>query len=67
MNNSKSSIKFKIKFHSFILTFAIGLIIAAITGWNEMNRSLLYLILGIVFAGESIFGLYKNLSNKTAY
>ncbi|WP_275896251.1 hypothetical protein [Paraliobacillus sediminis] len=37
---------------------------ASITGFNEMERSSLYLILGILFIIESIFGLYKNRKQK---
>ncbi|AIF45279.1 hypothetical protein X953_06390 [Virgibacillus sp. SK37] len=66
MDNSKGYRKFELIFHSFIFIFAVGLIIASITGWGEMNRALLYLILGIIFAGESIFGLYKNFGHRTA-
>src|SRR5699024_1578011 len=35
-------------------------------GWNEMDRVLLYLILGNVFAVERIFGLYKNFRHRSA-
>ncbi|MGY0691873.1 hypothetical protein ACW2QC_03660 [Virgibacillus sp. FSP13] len=56
--------KFKIGFHFTILIFAIGLIISTIVGFNDMERALLYLILGILFVGESIFGLYKNFNKR---
>lgn len=55
MDESKEYRRFKLIFHLFILIFALGLFVAAIAG-----KAPLYLILGIVFAGESIFGLYKN-------
>lgn len=66
MDENKGYKRFKIIFHVFILIFATGLIIASIAGWNDMERALLYLILGILFAAESIFGLYKNLKHKLA-
>lgn len=56
--------KFKISFDVIILIFATGLIIAATIGFNEMDRALLYLILGIIFALQRIVGLYKNLNNR---
>ncbi|WP_106497303.1 hypothetical protein [Lentibacillus sp. Marseille-P4043] len=56
--------KFKVSFHFIILSFAIGLIISTIVGFNDMERASLYLILGILFAGESIFGLYKNFNRR---
>ena len=58
--------RFKLIFQSFILIFGIGLIFASVAGWGEMDRALLYLILGIVFTAESIFGLYKNFRYKSA-
>ncbi|MFD2762081.1 hypothetical protein [Lentibacillus juripiscarius] len=67
MDENKGYRRFKIIFHSFILiAVAIGVIIASFTGWSEMDRALLYLILGIVIAAESIFGLYKNLRHRSA-
>ncbi|PBB04600.1 MULTISPECIES: hypothetical protein [Salimicrobium] len=66
MDENKSYRRFKLIFHSFIFIFAIGVIIASIAGWNEMNRALLYLILGIIFATESIFGFYKNFRQRLA-
>ncbi|MDO6449204.1 hypothetical protein [Oceanobacillus profundus] len=64
MSESKDYRKFKISFHLIILIFAIGLIISSILGFNEMDRALLYLILGILFALESTYGLYKNFNRK---
>ncbi|RDW17235.1 hypothetical protein [Oceanobacillus chungangensis] len=59
--------KFKISFHLIIFVFAIGLILSSIVGFNEVDRALLYLILGILFALESSFGLYKSLNKKHIY
>lgn len=64
MNENKGYRRFKFIFHLFILIFAIGLIAASIEGWHEMNRAMLYLILGMVFTVESIIGLYKNTGRK---
>ncbi|QKY69390.1 hypothetical protein [Lentibacillus sp. CBA3610] len=66
MDKNKSYRRFKLIFHSFIFIFAVGLILASIAGWNEMDRAMLYLILGIVFAAESIFGFYKNFRQRLA-
>ncbi len=51
--------KFKVIFHSIILLFGITLIVAYIFGMDELERGLLYLILGILLTLESIFVLYK--------
>lgn len=59
--------KFKLSFHSIILIFAIGLIISSIVGFNEMERAPLYLMLGLLFAAESAFGLYKNYSKRVVH
>lgn len=59
--------KFKISFHLIIVIFAIGLIITSILGFNEKERALLYLILGIVFVLQSTFGLYKNFNLKLTH
>lgn len=67
MDENKGYINFKIVFHMLIFIFAIGLIIASIVGWHELDRALLYLILGVVFALDSVFRLYKNFRNKLAH
>jgi len=50
--------KFKLVFHSIILIIAICLIVV---GFQEFDRALLYLILGILFAIQSLYSLYKNI------
>jgi len=50
--------RFKLMFHSIILIIAICFIIV---GFQDLDRALLYLILGILFVIDSIFGLYKNV------
>jgi len=59
--------KFKIVFYSFILIFGISLIISYVLGIDEMERGLLYLVLGIGFTLQSIFGLFKNFKQKPSH
>ncbi|UFT97907.1 hypothetical protein KO561_11875 [Radiobacillus kanasensis] len=59
--------KFKVVFQSIILLLGITLIVAYISGMGEMERGLLYLVLGILFTLESIFVLYKNLKQKHSH
>ncbi|QDP41518.1 hypothetical protein [Radiobacillus deserti] len=54
--------KFKVVYHSIILLFGLTLIITYIFGARQMDRGLLFLVLGIVFTLESVFGLCKNLN-----
>ncbi|GAB4075194.1 hypothetical protein GCM10028778_26970 [Barrientosiimonas marina] len=56
--------RFKLIFHTFVLIFAIGITFDSIASWNELNRELLNLILGIVLGAASIYGLYKNYTNS---
>ncbi|WP_058309102.1 hypothetical protein [Gracilibacillus massiliensis] len=56
--------KFKVVFHSIILLFGITLIVAYTFGMDELERGLLYLILGILLTIESIFVLYKYFKLK---
>ncbi|QHS23776.1 hypothetical protein GWK91_12815 [Virgibacillus sp. MSP4-1] len=61
MEENKGYRRFKIGFHAFLFIFGIVLIAVSVASWNEMNRAVLYLILGLVFAAESIYGLYKDV------
>lgn len=65
MDEKKGYKRFKLVIQSIILIFGIGLIFASVAGWNEMDRALLYLILGIIFIADSTFGLYKNTRAKS--
>ncbi|MDL4840235.1 hypothetical protein [Aquibacillus rhizosphaerae] len=65
MNKSEEGYKkFNVVFHSIILLFGITLIVAYIFGMNELERGLLYLLLGIFFTLESAFKLYKKFMLK---
>jgi hypothetical protein len=45
--------KFSLIFHFIIALFALAIIYSSIIGWNEMDRSPLYLLLGIgIFASR---------------
>lgn len=64
MQDTKQSNTFKLVFHLFIFICAIGFIITSIVAWNELDRALLYLLLGLIFTIESVVGLYKNIQRK---
>lgn len=59
--------KFKLVFYSFFLIFGMTLIISYVLGMDEMERGLLYLVLGIGFTLQGIFGLFKNIKHKPSH
>lgn len=65
MGSTKNYNKFKWILHTVFLIFALSLIVVSLVAWSEMDRAFLYLLLGIVFAAESGFGLYKSVQQKT--
>ncbi|QUW21022.1 hypothetical protein JSQ81_14530 [Sporosarcina sp. Marseille-Q4063] len=65
MDENKRYKWFKLVFPLIILVFAICLIIAGIAAWNDTGKVPIYLILGIVFIAESIFGLYETCKHKS--
>lgn len=56
--------KIQLGFHLIILLFAIGIIISSLFGFREMERAPLYLILGLLFTAESIYGIFKNYNKR---
>ncbi len=56
---SKSYKKFSIVFHSIIILFALAVICSSIIGWNELDRSLLYLLLGIGIFASGLASIVK--------
>lgn len=65
MKSIKKSTKFKLIFHALLFIIALSLMIVSLAAWSEMDRALLYLLLGIIFAVESVFGVYKSVQQKT--
>lgn len=59
MNDSTGFRKFNIGFNIIILIFALSVVISTLSNYSEMDRSLLYLILGIGIGTGSVVRLYK--------
>ncbi|GAA0591735.1 hypothetical protein GCM10009001_04830 [Virgibacillus siamensis] len=55
VNHTKTGIVFNI----IIAVLAIGVIAAAIDGWDEMKRAPFYFVLGIVILATRLWRLYK--------
>ncbi|MDQ0298116.1 hypothetical protein J2S78_000524 [Salibacterium salarium] len=61
MSEQKDTKKFKMGFHIFITLFALGIIISSISGYGEMERATMYLILGVLIGGSSLFQFFKTV------
>lgn len=59
MRKQKDSKKLKIGFHIFITLFMLGIIISSFFGYEEMERATMYIILGIIIGGSSLFQTFK--------
>ncbi|MDR7246476.1 hypothetical protein J2W47_005620 [Priestia megaterium] len=59
MSDSTGFRKFNIRFNIIILIFALSVVISTLYNYGNMDRSLLYLILGIGIGIGSVVRLYK--------
>jgi len=59
MSDSTGFRKFNIGFNIIILIFALSVVISTLYNYGNMDRSLLYLILGIGIGIGSVVRLYK--------
>ncbi|QXE01357.1 hypothetical protein [Terribacillus sp. DMT04] len=61
---NKSYKRFSIIFNSIIVLFALAIIYSSIAGWTEMDRSLLYLLLGIGILASGLASIVKTAKQR---
>ncbi|SNZ03763.1 hypothetical protein SAMN05421503_0446 [Terribacillus aidingensis] len=61
---NKSYKRFSLIFNSIIALFALAVICSSIIGWKEMDRSLLYLLLGIGIFISGIASIVKTARQR---
>ncbi|WP_163970369.1 hypothetical protein [Oceanobacillus halotolerans] len=64
MNSMGRYVQFKLGFHAFILIVSIGIMASSILGRSELERPILYLILGCLIGIGSIYELVKTVKGK---
>ncbi|KZB90575.1 hypothetical protein A2U94_15710 [Bacillus sp. VT 712] len=64
MNQSTSYKKFSIYFNIIIILFSLGLVTSTLINYKELDRGLLYIILGIIIGTSSIIKIYKEFKQR---
>jgi ABC-type transport system involved in cytochrome c biogenesis permease subunit len=64
INMNKSYKRFSLIIHSIITLFALAIICSSIIGWEEMDRSLLYLLLGISIFASGLTSISKTAKQR---
>ena len=64
MRERRDSKKLELGFHIFIILFALGVILSSIVGYKEMERSTMYILLGIVIGVSHLFQVFKTVRKQ---
>ncbi|MFC0560771.1 hypothetical protein [Halalkalibacter alkalisediminis] len=56
--------RLKIAFHIFMTLFAIGVIVSSVLGYEEMERAMMYIILGVIIGMSSLFQIFRNVTKQ---
>ncbi|WEG18880.1 hypothetical protein PQ478_10445 [Alkalihalophilus pseudofirmus] len=56
--------RLKIGFHIFIILFAIGVIVSSVLVYEEMERAMMYIVLGVIIGISSLFQVFRNVTKQ---